>query len=150
MEVTDFGEVRPLSQGPGDLLEHQQQPRALKKALKRKSAKPAPILSLEKELGVELPTPPQAKDGESSGEEVRKMGVSQRGRVRRLPAKLTEFQCDVASKPRTSEIPLETSTPVQPKEKKRRLDTSSTPQGPGRRLETAGRLKEPSKKVKHK
>ena len=148
MKFHDFGEIRQLAEGPGDLLDHQQKPRSLRKALKtvkkRNVKKTAPILSLERQLGVELPSPPQpATHSEPEG-----LGTSRAGRTRKTPLRLKDLEYKLASKPRPVKISAQTSTPVVQKAKKRKLDTCTTPRVLTTGLEGAGSLQQPTNTVK--
>ena len=150
MFFKDFGEIRKLADGPGDLLEHQQKPRSLRKALKvvkKKTAKKAaPILSLERQLGVQLPSPPQP----TTQSEPEGLGTSRSGRQRKTPARLQDFEFRLASKPRPAPTSLTTSTPTTQQTKKRKLEVRKTPSEAKTALEGTGKLQAPPNKVKQR
>ena len=155
MTFEDFGDLEPLAAGPGNLADHQQVPRSLAQALKStvrkgpaKALKTPPKMQLSREIGFSIPTPPKPTPESESLD----MGSSQRGRARKAPQKLADFQVRLASKPPTP-VSKAASESEEPKRKRAREDpepsTTSAPQVGGTAgFEPMGELLQPTTKVK--
>ena len=156
MTFQDFGDIEPLTAGPGNLADHQQVPRSMQQALKSsvrkdpaKQAKTPPKLKLSQELGFNVPTPP--KPSPDSDDDL-ELGQSRQGRQRRAPKKFQDFQVRLSSKPPT---PV-TSTPAdlgEPKRKRAREEqaaetTEVTLSGTTTGFEAVGDLLQPSTRVR--